>query len=103
MVNQSELARRGKAVAVHKHRAQFSLGVILVPALKPCRRSNQSCLLERQLELLQELVRQQADLALPMRGAGGGQGGLASFLRTVNEGPIPFVSCLVGIQKRSDW
>ncbi len=32
-----------------------------------------------------------------------GQDGLASFLRTVNEGPIPFVSCLVGIQKRSDW
>ncbi len=28
--------------------------------------------------------------------------GLALIFRTVNEGPIPVVSCLVGIQKRSD-
>ncbi len=79
MVNQTELARRGKAVAVHKHPAQFSLGVILVPALKPCRRSNQSCLLERQLELLQELVRQQAE---PTRRGERRSGGVGSVTAT---------------------
>ena len=44
-----------------RHRAQFSLGVIMVPALHPRKRFTQSTL-ERQLEMLRLAVVQQTKL-----------------------------------------